>query len=112
MDPFRAALDAMFEAPGSDAAVYQTGAAPVFPIRVIRSAPDRFGSFGDGQIINASSTVSLRRWEITEPKRGDVVTIGATIENGAAVGGERFEVFGDPILDLERLSWTVGIEPA
>ncbi len=111
MDPFAAALDAQYHAPGSAAAVYQPIEGPPRDIRVIRSAPDRMTRFGDGQIINASTSIEVRVADVPRPQRGDAIVIGARLVDGVIVGGEAFELFGDPVLDLERLSWACGAEP-
>jgi len=112
MDPFAAALDAQYHAPGSAAAVYRPIVGAPRDIRVIRSAPDRTSRFGDGQIINASTSLEIRVSDVPSPQRGDAVVIGATLVDGVIVGGEAFELFGDPALDLERLSWACGAEPS
>ncbi len=110
-DPFALALDSMFMAPGSDEAVYQPLEGEPSAIRVIRSAPDRTTGFGDGQIINASTALEIRVSDVTHPERGAFVIIGGVLDSGVVSGGEIFELFGDPILDLERLGWTCGAEP-
>ncbi len=109
MDPFAAALDAQFNAPGSAAAAYQSisGTAP-FPIRVIRAQPDELGP---RNTVQATNTFDLRRSEVTDPAHGDAVAIGAAIVDGAIVGGEMFELIGTPMLDVEGLTWTIGAEP-
>lgn len=110
-DPFALALDAMFMAPGSDAAVYQPLEGAPREIRVIRSAPDRTTGFGGGQIINESTTLEIRVSDVPHPERGAFVIIGGALDGDVASGGEIFELFGDPILDLERISHTCGAEP-
>ncbi len=112
-DPFAMALDAQFMAPGSEAAVYQpTDGTPV-EIRVIRSAPDRETGFGQGRIINNAGTLfELRRSEVPDPQPGDFVVINADIVDGQVSGGQPFTLFGDPVLDLERISWSCGANPA
>ncbi len=103
VDPFALALDALFYAPGSSEAVYQPANGIPVPIRVIRSAPDRETRFGDGRILNNAGTVlELRRSEVPSPADGDMV----------AIGDETFRLFGDPVLDLERIGWTCGANPA
>lgn len=102
VDPFALALDAMFHAPGSAAAVYQPATGSPVNIRVIRSAPDRETRFGEGRILNNAATVlELRRSEVPNPVDGDAVVIG----------DETFRLFGDPVLDLERIGWTCGANP-
>lgn len=112
MDPWAAGLRAMFAGPGSASAVYTSVDGPPRSIRVIRSAPDRMARFGDGQIINASTSIEIRVSDVPTPQRGDAVVIGARLVDGVIVGGEAFELFGDPVLDLERISWACGAEPS
>lgn len=103
VDPFALALDALFYAPGSAAAVYQPANGSPVDIRVIRSAPDRETPFGRGQVLdNAATVLELRRSDVSNPQQGDIVLIGS----------EPFAVFGDPMLDLERISWRCGANPA
>lgn len=98
-DPFALALDALFYAPGSAEAVFQPAGGPPVPIRVIRSAPDREVRFGGGRVLdNAGTVLELRRSDVQNPADGDTVLIG----------DETFRLFGDPVLDLERISWTCG----
>ncbi|WP_380787238.1 hypothetical protein [Sphingomonas sp. R86521] len=111
-DPFAMALDALFMAPGSAAAVYQPADGVPVKIRVVRSAPDRETGFGQGRIINNAGTLfELRRSEVVNPQSGDFVVIDAEIVDGQVSGGEPFMLFGDPVLDLERVGWTCGANP-
>jgi len=112
-DPFSLALDALFTAPGSAAAVFQPADGSPINIRVIRSAPDRESQFGQGRILNNAGTfIELRRSEVDSPKDGDFVVIEGVIVDGKVEGGETFTLFGDPVLDLERIGWTCGANPA
>ncbi|OWK29205.1 head-tail joining protein [Sphingomonas dokdonensis] len=107
-DPFAAALDALFEMPGSAAAVYQPIAGtPPFPIRVIRAQPDELGPRG---VIQATNHFDIRRSDVAHPQRGDVVAIGGAIQAGAITGGEMFELIGTPMSDVEGLTWTIGAD--
>lgn len=108
-DPFAAALDAMFFAPGSAAAVYQPidGSAP-FPVRVIRGQPDELGP---RNTVQATNVFDLRRSEVLRPVHGDTIAIGGEIVAGAITGGEMFELIGTPMLDVEGITWTIGGDP-
>ncbi|WP_435368665.1 head-tail joining protein [Sphingomonas faeni] len=109
MDPFGLALDALFMAPGSAAAVFQPADGVPVNIRVIRSAPDRDTGFGQGRVIdNAGTILELRRSDVEFPQPGDFVVIGGEIVDGQVTGGDVFTLFGDPVLDLERIGWTCG----
>ncbi len=108
-DPFAAALDALFNAPGSAAAAYQSisGTAPV-PIRIIRAQPDELGP---RNTVQATNTFDLRRSEVAQPVHGDVVAIGGVVIDGEIIGGEPFTLIGTPMLDVEGITWTIGAEP-
>ena len=112
-DPFALALDAMFMAPGSAAAVFQPANGSPYHIRVIRSAPDREVPFGQGRVLdNAGTLFEIRRADVDSPRNGDFIVIDGAIVDGQVVGGEQFTLFGDPVLDLERLGWTCAANPA
>ncbi|KQM65791.1 hypothetical protein ASE75_06050 [Sphingomonas sp. Leaf17] len=110
-DPYQAALDALFWAPGSSPAIFQPAEGSPIAIRVIRSAPDRTTGFGDSRVLdNAATLIEIRRSEVNAPASGDFIAIEGRIVDGQVVGGEVFEIFGDPVLDLERIGWTCGVE--
>lgn len=95
------ANDAQFFAPGSDEASYKPAAGDVLPdpIRVIRSRPDLDTSFGDGgRVILPTNVFLIRRSEIAQPAKGDMLAIGAA----------RFKLQADAMLDVEGLNWRVG----
>jgi len=98
MDPFAAALDAQFNAPGSAAAVYDDGVLIARPIRVIRSQPDADPSYGGQRIIQGTNTLAIRVSDVAEPVDGATVTIGTEV----------LTLHGDPMLDVEGLTWTCG----
>jgi hypothetical protein len=100
-DPFAAAMDAMFQAPGSENATYIPSSGPAVPIRVIRSRPDGLARFGDALILPAADAFEIRRSDVAAPAVGDVVAIAA--------GG--FAISIEPIGDVEGLTWTCGAEP-
>ncbi|USU06891.1 hypothetical protein NF699_09600 [Sphingomonadaceae bacterium OTU29LAMAA1] len=110
MDPFAAALDAHFIAPGSAAAVYvPQGGAPV-PIRVIRSQPDTSANYQQTRVIQQANAFDMRISDVPAPTPGDRIIVGAALIDGAIVGGEAFEILGDPMKDVEGLTWTCGAE--
>ena len=102
MDPFVAALDAQFHAPGSVAAVYDDGVLVAHPIRVIRSQPDADPNYGGQRIVQGTNSLSFRVSDVPEPIDGATVTIGA----------EALTLHGDAMLDVEGLTWTCGAVPA
>ena len=102
MDPFVAALDAQFHAPGSAAAVYDDGVAVARPIRVIRSQPDADPNYGGQRIIRATNSLSIRVSDVPEPVDGATVTISTVV----------LTLHGDAMLDVEGLTWTCGAVPA
>lgn len=111
MDPFAAALDALFNAPGSAAAVYvPTEGAPV-AVRAIRSQPDALTSFGDGQVILATNIIEVRKSEVPHPDRRGYLAIGGELVDGVVSGGDLFSICEEPRLDAEGLTWTLGVEP-
>lgn len=111
-DPFAAALDAQFRAPGSAAAVYTGPDGRAVPIRVIRSQPTGEAVAGDFKIVVDTNLALLRRSEVAEPLGGDELAIGAMILAGEIVGGEPFTIAGVPTLDLEGMTWSCELLPA
>ena len=108
-DPFAAALDPMFFAPGTAAAVYQPGdGSPPFPVRIIRSRPDEMGP---RNTVQAANVFDIRRSDVPQPLHGDFVAIEGEIVDGAITGGEMFELIGTAMSDVEGLTWTIGAEP-
>lgn len=99
------ANDAQFFAPGSDEASYKPAAGDVLPdpVRVIRFSPDMDVVFGDGtRIIEGTNVLLIRRSEVAQPAKGDLVAIGAV----------RFRLQGNAMLDGERLNWRIGATEA
>lgn len=100
MDPFRAALDALFSVPPAQDATFtpRGGVQRPDPIRVIVGKPDEPVSFGEGRIINAEIVIDIRMHEVAEPTAGDqVVTATAA-----------YELIGEPMSDLEGMTWQIG----
>lgn len=101
MDPWQLALDAIFNGPGSIAAMYQRGAGWSQPVRVIKSSPDQDAPFGQSRIIQATNLFEIRRSEVAQPAVGDQLAIDFVI----------YEIIAEPFLDTEGLTWTVGASP-
>ena len=102
MDPFVAALDALFDAPGSAAATYATLDGEPVPIRVIRSRPDSFSKHGRVVVLPASNAFEIRASEVAQPAAGDLII----------TDDEQFKVSLDPVSDVEGLTWTCAAEPS
>lgn len=103
MDPFVAALDALYHAPGSAAAVYRPGGGdPVHdPIRIIRSQGDTDVPYGTAAVVAGTDTLSFRKSDVAEPNAGDIIEIGAA----------HFSLIGEARTDVEGLEWTCEAEP-
>lgn len=114
-DPFASALDAIFHGPGSEAAEISTiYGQHIVDVRIIRSRADREARFGDGQMVAASCTVDIRRSQAPELNDGDRLLVG-TIIGEAFVPAEELVLTGQPVSDVEGMTWTVGyeaVEPA
>jgi hypothetical protein len=111
MDPFAAALDALFYAPGSAAAVYVPDDDGPRQVRIIRSQPDAVAAFGDGQVILATNLIEVRKSDIEFPSRSAHLVIGGELIDGVVTGGDLFSIGEEPRLDVEGLTWTFGSEP-
>ncbi len=111
VDPFAAALEAQFNAPGSAAAVYLSSSAMPVPIRVIFGQADQSVSFGGGRIVQASHQLLLLRRQVPDPAEGDTVFVDAALDGYRITGGRQFRFIGDAVGDLEGLMWTVGADP-
>ncbi len=103
MDPFAAALDVLFFAPGASEAFYTPGGAAEqpSPIRVIRGQPDKAVGFGEQQVIEGTNVFEIRKSDVTQPLKGSVVRIGDV----------RFKLLGEAMLDVEGMTWTIGGSP-
>ncbi len=108
MDPFTMALDALFNAPGSMAAVYTPVGGVPTAVRTIRSQPYATARFGEGELIQATNLFLLRR---TETVRGVPVSIEPDEGDLIVVEAGTFAITSDVRLDLEGLSWSCGAEP-
>lgn len=110
-DPFASALDAIFMAPGSEAAehisvfgVRTTG------VRIIRGRNDQMARLGDGQIITGTHRIEIRKSQVADPREGDTLIVGR-IEDDVFVPAEELTLTGEPMGDDENLTWTIGAEP-
>lgn len=101
-DPFAMALGVLFRSPLAVAAVFTpTGGAPV-ELRVIRSSPSAKANFGTTRVVMDGNVFDVRRADVAQPKRGDLITIGS----------DTFVLNGAPELDVEGLSWSCPAQPA
>lgn len=111
-DPFAAALDALFSAPGSAAAVYKPAGGVPRAVRVILSNPEDDVAYGGGRVRIRSKVVEIRRVDAPAAKPGDVIAIGASIADGAIVGGDPvLTINSEPRGDIEGLTWFCGTDP-
>lgn len=103
MDPFAAALDVLFFAPGSSEAFYtpKGGSEQPVPVRVIRGQPDKAVGFGEQQVIEGTNVFEIRKSDVTEPVKGSLIRIGDV----------RFKLLGEAMLDVEGMTWTIGGSP-
>ena len=104
MNAFAAAMDRIFaHADMAVAAAWISGTtSEERPIRVIRRAPDRITDFGSARILSDTTTVDIRVSELTDPRPGDLIVLGA----------DSFVIQGEPVRDRERLIWTAELVPA
>ena len=104
MNAFAAAMDQIFGHPdmATSAVWIAAGTSEERPIRLIRRAPDRITEFGSARILSETLTVDIRISELTDPREGDLIVIGA----------DSFAIQGEPIRDRDRLIWTVELIPA
>ena len=100
MDPFAAALDVLFFAPGSDEAFYtpRGGAERPDPIRVIRGQPDKAVGFSGQQVVEGTNVFEFRKSDVAEPVKGSVIRIADV----------RFKLLGEAMIDVEGMTWTIG----
>jgi hypothetical protein len=107
MNSFAAALVALFNAPGSDAAVYVPTGGPASDVRAILSSPDQTERFGAGEVVLSTNVLELMRSDIPRPASGDLIIIMR--------GGSVFKTLllqGEPLSDVEGLTWRMGAEEA
>ena len=97
MTAFDLATDSLFadQNLAIDALLRLGGTGPAQPIRVIRTMPDQFASFGDGRFVVDTGLLNIRLAD------APVLSAGDTVE----IGGEIHEVQGTPTRDANRLVW-------
>lgn len=95
MDPFVAALDAQFHAPGSAAAVYISQHAAPRSVRVIERQRTGIEGTVRPRPVSLGKVFDIRISEVAEPLVGDVVAL-----NGAMV-----VLTIPPQIDVEGLTW-------
>lgn len=84
------AVDALYRAGGSG---------PGVAVRVIRAAPDRIATFGEGRFVTDTMTLDLRVADAPGLAAGDTFEIDGTLH----------EVRGEPLRDAERLVWAAEV---
>ena len=101
-DPHTAALDALFHAPGSAAALYTPPGEPQLddPIRVIRSQPDQDVTFGGSRTVQGTNVFEIRVSDVAKPAKDGLLQLGST----------DFRLLGDAMLDVEGLTHAIGAE--
>lgn len=110
-DPFAAALDALFNAPGSAAAEFWPGnGEEAYRIRLIRSRGDQTQRFGDGQVIIDGEILDVRISEVPSITPGDRVRIGAIDDDDVFLPVDHLIVTGEPLTDVESMTLTVGAQ--
>ena len=110
-DPFASALDAIFNAPGSEAAEHISIYGVRTPkVRVIRGRNDQMVRLGESQIITGTHRVEIRKSQVPDLCHGDRLMIGEIGDDGAFVAKEELALTGEPIGDDENLTWTIGAE--
>lgn len=110
-DPFAAALDALFDAPGSAAAEFWPGNGDeAYRIRVIRSRGDQTQRFGDGQVIIDGEILDVRISEVPSITRGDRLRIGVIDDDDVFLPVDHLIITGEPLTDVEGITFTVGAQ--
>ncbi len=104
MNVFATAMDRIFShADMAVAAVWISGTtSEERPIRVIRRAPDLITDFGAARILSDTTTVDVRVADLTDPRPGDLIVLGA----------DSFVIQGEPVRDRERLIWSLDLRPS
>ncbi len=111
-DPFASALDAIFMAPGSEAAEHTSIFGKLTSgVRIIRSRNDQMARLGDAPIITGSHLIEVRKSQLPELREGDTIIVGQIGENDIFTPVEELVLTGEPVGDTENLTWTIGAEP-
>jgi hypothetical protein len=77
--------------------VYITQAGVSLEVRVIAKAPDAVQDFGQTHLVVDTQRFELIASEVKQPRDGDRLVFGGT----------RYVLHGEPLIDRERLVWTV-----
>lgn len=102
LNAFAAAMDALFADPNlGDPAVFTPAGGAAISVRVATRRADAAAEFGAGRFWTETLRVDLRVSEVAAPRPGDRL----------ALGGELFEVQGEPMRDRARLVWTLDLRP-
>lgn len=95
-DPFVRLISRLFLRLGTPA-VYTTQAGVSLEVRVIAKAPDAVQDFGQTHLVVDTQRFELMASEVKQPRDGDRLVLEGT----------RFVLHGEPLIDRERLVWTV-----
>lgn len=97
MTAFDLATDSLFadQNLAVDALLRVGGTGSAQPIRVIRSMPDQFVSFGEGRFVVDTLLLNIRLSD------APVLSAGDTVE----IAGQLHEIQGTPTRDTNRLAW-------
>lgn len=103
MSAFATAATRIFADPNMavDATWLPGGAPPGSTIRAIRKAPDELTSYGGARVWSETVRIDVLAAATPSIQSGDRIVIG----------GEAFEVQGEPIRDRERLIVTLDLRP-
>ncbi|CCW20167.1 hypothetical protein EBBID32_45380 [Sphingobium indicum BiD32] len=111
-DPFASALDAIFTAPGSEAAEHTSiFGVQTSGVRIIRSRNDQMARLGDAPIITGTHLIEVRKSQLPDLREGDTIIVGQIGEDDIFTPVEELVLTGEPVGDSENLTWTIGAEP-
>lgn len=83
-------------------AIYEPPGGPAVTIRAARAAPDRTTDWNAGQLWSDTVRYRVAVADVAAPAAGDRIT----------VAGEVRIVQGEPLRDVERLTWALDTRPA
>lgn len=109
-DPFATALEAIFASPGAKTAVYDDGENDLREIRVILSKTIADRQYSRVAVVRPALSVEIQRSDVPEPVAGAIIIVGARLRDGVPTAGDEYVLTGDPIGDVEGLSFTFTIE--
>jgi hypothetical protein len=110
INPFVTALGALFNAPGSVAAIYTPkGGQPLpDPIRVIWAQGSQDGGGSVDRRIADTNTFDIPRSSVANPIKGDTIEVTDPATGLPAT----FKINGPAMLDVEGMTWMCPTEPA